>query len=181
MKNIFKLILSIVICELAGIAGVIFTGPVVKSAWYQDLNKSSLNPPNWVFGPVWTALFLLMGVSLYLVWLKNWKGETSQDIILPKKAWNPLSQKLWEGSWKEENVISIFLLQLILNIIWPVLFFGLQFPGLAFFELLMLWFAILYMIINFYRISKLAGLLLLPYILWVSFAGLLNFIIWIIN
>lgn len=150
-----KLIISIIICELAGVVGSVFTMPAIKN-WYFFLNKPSFNPPDWVFAPVWTILFLLMGISLYLVW-----------------------QKI--GSWRREKAITIFALQLILNILWSVLFFGLKLPGPAFFEILMLWFAILYTIINFYRISRSASWLLLPYILWVSFAAILNFFIWRLN
>jgi tryptophan-rich sensory protein len=153
--------------------------PAIKN-WYFFLNKPSFNPPDWIFAPVWTILFLLMGISLYLVWVKNWAIAVPAE-KQEKKSWNPLSTKLWLGSWREENVMAIFALQLILNILWSVLFFGLKLPGPAFFEILMLWFAILYTIINFYRISRSASWLLLPYILWVSFAAILNFFIWRLN
>jgi tryptophan-rich sensory protein len=85
------------------------------------------------------------------------------------------------GTWREENVILIFAIQLALNVLWSFLFFALESPGLAFFELLMLWVAILYTIVNFYRVSKPAGYLLIPYILWVTFAGYLNYTIWMMN
>jgi len=179
MKNNIKLIISILICEFAGALGSIFTMPAIKS-WYFYLEKPSFSPPNWVFAPVWTVLFLLMGISLYLVWTKNWDSKV--PVGRPEqKSWNPISTKLWIGSWKEENAITIFVLQLVLNILWSIIFFGLKLPSLAFFEILMLWFAILYTIINFYRISKLAGLLLLPYIFWVTFATILNFAVWRLN
>jgi len=179
MKNVFKFVISILICQSAGVVGSFFTTPAIKT-WYAFLIKPSFNPPNYVFAPVWIALFFLMGISLYLVWVKNWHieikaGEEKQ------KTWNPISRKLYTGSWREENVVAIFALQLILNILWTVIFFGLKLPGLAFFEILMLWFAILYTVVNFHRISKLAGLLLLPYILWVSFAAVLNFSVWQLN
>jgi tryptophan-rich sensory protein len=122
-----------------------------------------------------------MGISLYLVWAKNWKVRASESQIPARKAWNSISEKLFSGSWKEENAVAIFVLQLVLNILWSVIFFGLKMPGPAFFEILMLWFAILYMIINFYRVSKAAAFLQIPYILWVSFAALLNFSIWQLN
>lgn len=176
MKKIIKLILSIVICQLAGVIGAVFTTPQIKT-WYVALNKPSFNPPGWIFSPVWTILFLLMGISLYLVWSKNWAVKDSGSF----EKMNLVSKKLWTGSWKEENIVAIFALQLILNILWSVIFFGLEYPGLAFFELLMLWFAILYTIVNFYRASKLSAYLLVPYILWVSFAGVLNFMIWMLN
>jgi len=121
-----------------------------------------------------------MGISLYLVWSKNWAIKIPADSPKPK-VWNRFSEKLWRGAWQKENVMAIFALQLILNILWSVIFFGLKFPGLAFFEILMLWLAILYTIVNFYRISKLASYLLLPYIFWVTFAAILNFSIWMLN
>jgi len=179
MKNAAKLIISILICELAGVFGSIFTTPAIKS-WYFFLEKPFFSPPNWVFAPVWTVLFLLMGISLYLVWAKNWASKVPVDRP-ERKSWNPVSAKLWTGSWKEENAVAIFVLQLVLNILWSVIFFGLKSPGLAFFEILMLWFAILYTIINFYRISKSASFLLLPYILWVTFAAVLNLAVWMLN
>jgi tryptophan-rich sensory protein len=178
-NNLIKLLISIFICELAGAIGSIFTIPSIKG-WYLTLNKSALNPPSWIFGPVWTTLFLLMGVSLYLVWSKRF--VVSHPLKgLKIKAWNPWSQKLLTGPWQKINVISIFTIQLVLNILWSVLFFGLHQPGIAFFELLMLWFAILYTIVNFYRISKTASYLLIPYILWVTFAGFLNYSVWMLN
>ena len=179
MKNIFKFIISIVICQVAGVIGAFFTAPKVNS-WYATLNKPSFTPPGSFIGIVWTILFFLMGISLYLVWSRNWQVSVLAD-KLGRKAWNRFSEKLWSGTWREENAILIFALQLILNILWSMVFFGLESPGLAFFELIMLWFAILYTIANFYRISKTAAYLLIPYILWVSFAGFLNFTIWRMN
>ena len=152
MKNIIKLIISLVICQLAGVIGSFFN---IKSipTWYASLIKPSFNPPNWVFAPVWTTLFLLMGISLYLVWIK---GFTKQALIF-------------------------FSIQLFLNILWSALFFGLKSPFLAFIEIIVLWAFILLTIIYFYRISKPAFYLLLPYILWVSFAAILNFYILVLN
>jgi translocator protein len=179
MKNSTKLIISILICEFSGIIGSFFTTPAIKS-WYYFLNKPSFSPPNWLFAPVWTILFLLMGVSLYLVWSKDFAIKISASVF-QKKAWNKISEKLFSGSWREENAALIFIIQLVLNILWSFVFFGLKSPGFAFVEILMLWFAILYTIVNFYRISKPAAYLLIPYILWVSFATFLNFSIWQLN
>jgi translocator protein len=179
MKNYTKFIISVLICELAGIIGSFFTAPAIGS-WYYFLSKPSFNPPNWLFAPVWTILFLLMGISFYLVWLKKWTPRDSKTGLV-RKAWNPISEKLLTGSWKEENVFLIFILQLVLNILWSVIFFGLKMPGVAFFEILMLWVAIIYAIVNFYRVSKPAAYLLIPYIVWVSFAAFLNFFIWRLN
>src|SRR4030042_539591 len=162
MKNIAKLIISILICEAAGFMGSFFTTPAIGS-WYAFLEKPSFSPPNWIFAPVWILLYLLMGVSLYLVWAKNWAVKVPAE-KRKQKSWNRWATKLFFGSWKEENAVLVFSLQLALNIVWSIIFFGLKLPGLAFFEILMLWFAIVYTIANFHRISKLAAYLLLPYI-----------------
>lgn len=178
-SNIAKFVVSLAVCQLAGVIGSFFTMPAIP-VWYAGLKKPSFTPPSWVFAPAWTILYILMGISLFLVWKRSWK-----IIISPgepeKKFWNSFSTKLWRGSWKEENTILIFVLQLVLNILWSIIFFGLKSPGIAFFEILMLWFSILYTIVNFYRTSKPAAYLLIPYILWVSFATLLNFSIWQLN
>jgi len=181
MKNgdIIKASISVIICELAGVIGSIFTIPSID-VWFKNLNKPSFSPPNWIFGPVWTILFLLMGLSFYMVWDSNWIAKNKIGKIKVAK-WNSLSEKLWQGKWQKINIITIFFAQLLLNIAWSILFFGLHFTDIAFFELLMLWFAILFTIINFYRVSKLAAYFLLPYILWVSFAGILNYFLWILN
>lgn len=179
MKNIIKLIVSVLICELAGVLGSFFTTPAIKT-WYAFLTKPSFSPPNAVFAPVWTVLFLLMGVALYLVWSKNWHIEVKAGQA-EQKTWNPISRKLYTGSWREENAVAIFTLQLALNVIWSIIFFYFKSPGFAFFEILMLWFAVLYTIVNFYRISKASSFLLLPYLLWVSFAAVLNYSVWRLN
>lgn len=175
MKKAIKLIISILICQGAGLIGSIFTAPAIPG-WYAGLAKPGFTPPDWIFMPIWIMIFLLMGVSLYLVWEKKWAIK-SLPTDSKEKYWNPISKKLWQGSWKEENVIVIFGLQLGLNILWSIVFFGLRAPDIAFAVILMLFFAILYTIVNFYRISKTAAFLLLPYILWVSFAAVLNLFI----
>lgn len=152
-KDILKLILSLGLCLGTGIAGSIFTVSAIPT-WYQSLNKPVFSPPNWIFAPVWTVLYIIMGVSLYLV-LSN-KG-------------------------KNKYAIGIFTVQLILNILWSILFFGLQNPGLALAEILVLWAAIFLTIKSFYPISKTAAYLLLPYLLWVSFASILNLMIVLLN
>lgn len=155
-KGILKLIGSIVICQLAGIIGAVFTGPAIQS-WYITLNKPSFNPPNWVFGPVWTILYLLMGISLFLVW-KKYSGDQGIKIAL-----------------------AIFFFQLILNTTWSILFFGMRNPMAGLIEIVVLWIAILLTILSFYKISITASMLLIPYILWVSFASVLNFYLWRLN
>lgn len=141
--NLVKIFISILICEAAGIVGSIFTVSSVKTWYMTDLVKPSFNPPSWVFGPVWTTLFLLMGVALYLVWQKK-----------------KISKWFW--------------IQLLLNILWSILFFGLKRPDLAFLEIMVLWIAILKTILEFGKVDKRAARLLLPYLLWVSFASILN-------
>lgn len=156
IKSIPKLVSSIVICQLAGIIGSFFTAPSV-STWYAELIKPAFNPPNWVFGPVWTALFILMGISLYLVWVKG---------IKTKKA---------------KIALALFGIQLFLNVLWSVIFFGLRLPSYAFIEIIILWIFILLTIIWFYKISKVASYLLITYLIWVSFAAVLNFSIFYLN
>jgi tryptophan-rich sensory protein len=154
--NWVKLIASIFICELVGILGSVFTVSSV-STWYPTLNKPFFNPPSWLFGPVWTLLYLLMGISLYLVWDKGLKKQQSKTSVV------------------------IFGLQLALNLFWSILFFGLRMPLIAFIEIILLWLAILLTIMHFKRISRTAAYLLIPYILWVSFAAALNFAIYYLN
>ncbi len=174
-----KLLLSLLVCLSAGVAGSVFTVSAI-AGWYAGLVKPSLSPPNWVFGPVWTTLYILMGVSLYLVWKRDWKIEN--EILSPKKkAWNRWSERFWVGDLQKQNVIAIFTVQLLLNAIWSFVFFGLHQPGWAFFVLVALWCSIVYVIVNFYRISKTSAWLLLPYLAWVSFAGYLNLAIWLLN
>jgi len=154
--KIFKLIISILVCQGAGAIGSLFTSPAI-STWYSTIQKPSFNPPNWIFAPVWILLFLLMGISLYLIWSKGFDHKRTKIAIF------------------------IFFFQLILNILWSILFFALQSPLCAFIEIIILWFMILLTIISFYRVSKITVYLLLPYIIWVSFALVLNFSILIIN
>lgn len=156
LSDVFKLVLAIVVAELAGIIGSVFTASSIPT-WYATLAKPELAPPNWVFGPVWTTLFALMGIAAFLVWKKGWER-------------------------KEVKVaLSVFLGQLILNTLWSIIFFGLQSPASALIEIFILWLAILLTIIVFARISKPAAWLLVPYLLWVSFATYLNYAIWMLN
>ncbi len=158
IDNFLKLVITVVVCEVAGMIGTIFTAPSIP-AWYAALTKPPLNPPAWVFGPVWTILFALMGISLFLIW----------------KSASFVTQK-------ERRVgIILFFVQLALNIFWSIIFFGLHNPAGAFVDIILLWFAILATIIAFAKISKPAAWLLVPYVLWVSFAAYLNFAIWMVN
>ena len=163
MKNFLKLVVAIAIPLLAGFVGSIFTTPQIGT-WYATLIRPNLAPPNWVFGPVWTVLFVLMGVALFLVWKKrsDWLGDV-------KMLW-------W---WK--LALVLFFVQLVLNILWSLIFFAGQNPAGAFAELIVLWLAIVATIFVFAKVSRVAAWLLVPYILWVSFAGYLNFMIWQLN
>jgi benzodiazapine receptor len=151
--DILKLIICILICQVIGLLGSFFN---IKSipGWYSRQKKPGFNPPNWIFGPVWTLLYLLMGISLYLVLISG-KGTTL--------------------------AIIIFSIQLFLNLIWSAIFFGMKKPFFAFIEIIFLWLSILINILVFYGISKASSYLLIPYLLWVSFAAILNFSIWRLN
>ncbi len=155
-NSLLKLIIAIFVAQLAGIVGSIFTAPNIPT-WYANVVRPELAPPNWIFAPVWIILFTLMGISAFLIWQKGLKNKSVKIALL------------------------IFLGQLILNTLWSVIFFGLQNPGAAFIEIILLWVAILATIIAFAKISKPAAWLLVPYILWVSFAGYLNYMIYILN
>jgi len=154
--NVFRLLVCVIICQFAGVIGSLFTSSSLES-WYLLLEKPIFNPPSWVFFPVWTILYTLMGISLYIVWEQ---GMQHREV---------------------KTGLFLFGLQLGLNTLWSVLFFGLRSPYYAFLEIIMLWVAILLTIIQFWKISRSASLLLIPYILWVSFAALLNYQIWVLN
>lgn len=155
-NDFFKLVIAVVVSELAGVVGSVFTVSSI-GGWYATLEKPELSPPNWVFGPVWTTLYLLMGVAAFLIWRSGWEK-------------------------KEVRVaLAIFGFQLVLNALWSIVFFGLHNPGWAFVNIVVLWLAILWTMFVFYRMSRPAAYLLLPYILWVSFAAYLNYSIWMLN
>ncbi|MBX2992933.1 MAG: tryptophan-rich sensory protein [Bacteroidetes bacterium] len=154
--NYLRLIASIVLCQSAGIVAAILTAQSVQT-WYPTLLKPSFNPPNWLFGPVWITLYFMMGISLYLVWQRSGTGQNIKTAVL------------------------FFVTQLVLNAAWSLIFFGLQSPFWAFVEIVALWVAILITIILFREISRTASYLLVPYILWVTYAAILNFTIWRLN
>lgn len=124
--------------------------------WYQQLQKPSWNPPSWIFGPAWTALYILMAIAAWLVWQRG-------------------------GFAKQRFALSLFLLQLLLNAAWSPLFFGLRNPGLAFVDIVLLWLALLATLLTFWARSLAAGALLIPYLAWVSFASALNLALWRLN
>ena len=150
------LVVFIVACFSAALIGSVFTSSSIP-VWYENLAKPSFSPPNWLFGPVWTVLYLSMAVAGWLVWQQ-----------LRRKPTIPLP-------------LALFGIQLVLNTLWSVLFFGVQAPGTALVEILILWAAIFVTLISFWRVSKEAGWLLVPYLAWVTFAAVLNFEIWRLN
>lgn len=156
ISHILKLIFAIVVSELTGVVGSIFTVSSIAT-WYTTLVRPSVAPPNWIFAPVWTTLFALMGIAAFIIWNK---GLERRDV---------------------RNALGVFVVQLILNVFWSSIFFGMQNPGAAFAEIIVLWLAILMTTISFAKISKLAAWLLVPYIIWVTFAAYLNYAFWILN
>lgn len=156
MKNTWKFIVSVIGCELVGILGTPFTISAIP-AWYATLNKPFFAPPNWLFGPAWTLLYFLMGVAFYLIWKQGWQ--------------------------KKKNKIAgkYFLAQLALNFIWSPIFFGLRAPLLGLIVIVAMWTMIVITMKKFYPLSKPAFYLLVPYLLWVSFATLLNGAIVVLN
>ncbi|MBN3033631.1 MAG: tryptophan-rich sensory protein [Candidatus Saganbacteria bacterium] len=151
-----KLAVSLAVCLGAGFIGSLFTRGAIPT-WYAALNKPAFNPPNWVFAPVWTILYILMGIAAWLVWRR---GPHTAGVKL---------------------ALAFFALQLVLNIAWSVLFFYCHSPFYAYLEIVALWAFIVLTIVFFHQVSKPAAWLLLPYLLWVSFASVLNFVIWRLN
>ena len=153
--KIIKLVVSLVLPLGVGAIAGLFTAKAIPG-WYASLNQPSFNPPNWVFGPVWTALYILMGFSLFLIW------------------------KLDPG--KERNrAIFVFLLQLLLNFGWSFLFFYFKMIGFALIEIILLWISIVVMIFLFYKIQPKAAYINIPYLLWVTFATILNSAYYFLN
>lgn len=153
-NKILQLIGFILVCQLVGIVSSVFTVAAIDN-WYAGLTKPSFNPPSWLFAPVWTVLYLLMGLAVFFVWEINDQRK--------KKATN------------------IFWLQLFLNGLWSFLFFGLNSPLAGLVGILFLWLAIVWTIKGFYPLSKKGAYLLLPYLAWTSFAAFLNFSLWRLN
>ena len=151
-KSVLGAVGWFVLCYAAAGAGSLFS----PGAWYQSLAKPVWNPPSWLFAPVWTLLYGMMAVAAWLVWRRyGFSGA-----ILP---------------------LTAFVVQLVLNAAWSWLFFGLHRPGLAFAEIVLLWIAILATLVLFWRLERLAGILLVPYLAWVSFATVLNYTLWQLN
>ena len=157
MNKISKILVVVVTCLAIGY----FSGMVTRSAiatWYPTLVKPSFNPPNWVFAPVWSTLYVMMGVAAGLVWNRM---EHEKELV--------------------KNALIYFAVQLALNALWSYLFFGLKNPTLAVLEIVILWLMIFETYTKFVKINKIAAYLLIPYLLWVSFAIVLNASIWWLN
>ncbi len=154
--NVLKAIASILVCQAAGFVGSIFTAPAIP-IWYKGLAKPSFTPPDRVFAPVWTVLFLLMGIALFLVWRVGLRDE------------------------RVRKGMVIFGIQLLLNVSWSIAFFGFRSPLAGLIVIAVLWAAILVTIFDFFRISRVAGALLVPYIAWVSYAAILNLSFYFLN
>lgn len=155
-QNILKLAISWLVCYLAGTIGSLFTQPAVES-WYQSLIKPGFSPPDWLFAPVWLVLYALMGIAVYLIWRSGLENKSARTAFV------------------------IFFIHLLINVGWSIVFFGFQniFWGLM--TIMILWGFILFLLLAFRRVSKLAAVLLVPYWLWVTFAGVLNWFIWLLN
>ncbi len=152
MRPLLALIGWLCVTFLAPAAGAWMTSP----AWYAALVKPAWSPPAWLFGPVWTLLYVLMAVAAWLVWR--------------------------EGGWlRQRRALTLYLVQLVLNAAWTPIFFGLRQPGWALVEIIALWIAILATLLAFKRVRPLAAWLLAPYLAWVSFATVLNFTLWRLN
>lgn len=157
MNKITRILVVVVTCLVIGY----FSGMVTRSAittWYPTLIKPIFNPPNWIFAPVWSMLYVMMGVAAGLIWNKM---ESDKVVV--------------------KNALVIFAVQLALNALWSYLFFGLKNPMLAGIEIILLWLMIFETYTKFIKINKTAGYLLIPYLLWVSFAMVLNASIWWLN
>ncbi|QDW19871.1 TspO/MBR family protein [Flavobacterium sp. KBS0721] len=157
LNKITKIVVALIICLMVGYSASIVTRPSVET-WYPTIIKPSFNPPNWIFMPVWTLLYILMAVAAGLVW-----------------------DKIKEQNQEVKVALGFFLIQLTLNAIWSYIFFGLKNPMLALIEIALLWLMIYETYLKFIKINKTAGYLLIPYMAWVAFAGILNASIWWLN
>ena len=156
LTDIVKLVISIIVCQCAGLIGSLFTTPAI-STWYATLQKPPFTPPNWLFAPAWITLYLLMGISAFIIWRRG-----------------------LDNRWVK-RALTVFLIQLVLNALWSVAFFGLESPLYGVIVIAALWVAILLTILKFFKVSSVAAVLLLPYILWVTFAAVLNISILVLN
>lgn len=157
MNKTLKIITALIVCLSVGYSASVVTRPSIET-WYVILEKPIFNPPNWIFMPVWTLLYIFMAVAAGLVW-----------------------DKIKEQNEEVKKALLFFLIQLILNAIWSYLFFGLKNPMLALVEIILLWLLIYETYLKFIKINKISGYLLIPYLAWVGFAAILNASIWWLN
>ncbi len=155
MNKFLKILVAVSLPLLVGSIAGLATSPNIKS-WYAYLQKPVFSPPNWIFGPMWSLLYILMGVGLYMIW-ESEKGEL------------------------RTRALKFFFIQLAFNFAWSFIFFEFRLIGVAFFEILLVWISVAAMIYTFYPVNKKAALLQIPYILWVTFATLLNGAVWALN
>jgi tryptophan-rich sensory protein len=152
----FALVGALLFCYAAAGVGGLLTAAGMRDGWYAQLAKPDWTPPGWVFGPVWTVLYTMMAVAAWLVWRQR------------------------NGSGRNK-ALTVFAVQLALNVVWSALFFALRSPGIAFAEIILLWLAIAATLVSFWRVSTMAFMLMLPYLLWVGFASVLNWSLWQLN
>jgi benzodiazapine receptor len=157
MNKFVKIAIALLVCLAVGYSASTVTRPSVES-WYPTIVKPFFNPPNWIFMPVWTLLYVLMAIAAGLVW-----------------------DKIKEQNEEVKKALLFFIIQLTLNAIWSYLFFGLKNPLLALIEIALLWLMIYETYLKFTKINKIAGYLLIPYLAWVAFAAILNASIWWLN
>jgi len=156
MRDVLKLVAAIVVSQAAGAIGSIFTFAGIRD-WYAHIRKPPITPPNWIFGPVWTLLYTLMGIAAWLVWRRGMQCPGVKTALV------------------------LFLVQLVLNAAWSGIFFGLRSPLWGLVEICFLWASIALTTVAFFDVSKAARVLMLPYLLWVSFASVLNYWVYLLN
>ena len=155
-RELPKLIISILIVFLAGAVGTVYTLKEITT-WYVNIPKPSWTPPNWAFGPIWSTLYVLMGISLFLIWRE---GLNRKEVKI---------------------AIGVFAVQLMVNVVWSLIFFGTHNIAGGLVLVILLWITILVNIFVFYRISKPAGIILIPYLIWVTIAGYLNYSVYLLS
>jgi tryptophan-rich sensory protein len=171
LYDILALIAFVGVCLLTGWIGSIVTVPAIDD-WYRELAKPSWTPPAWLFGPVWTGLYAMMGVAAWMVWIRRPKRQSVDPAAEETRAPVPDPRR---------TALALFAIQLALNAAWSWIFFGMRSPGWAAVEISALWIAIACTMTEFFRVSPFAGLLFMPYLGWVTFAAALNFAIWSLN
>jgi benzodiazapine receptor len=168
--NVQKLAIAVLGCEAVGALGALVTMPAITSGWYDSLSKPAFTPPSAVFGPVWTILYLLMGISLYILWTR-WGTKAKGKLA----KLSPTQRTMLRGA------IVLSVLQLAFNFSWSLFFFGFQLPAVALVVMTVLWLMVAMLIVRAWHVSSIAAMLLFPYLAWISFAGILNLFIVMMN